>query len=193
MFWLIAGLLLFIMNHSIRLAVPDWRQRFMEQYGTNTWKALYSLFSLAGLCLIVYGYGQTRDDPVFLWTPPLAMRHIALLLTWLAFVLLAAYGVRGNHIKAWLGHPMYAGVKLWAFAHLIANGRLGDVLLFASFLMWAIAGFAISRRRDRLQGLVPPPGQTSRTLLTLVIGTVAWALFTFWLHGLLIGVAPLVI
>lgn len=193
MIQLIAGLLLFIANHSIRLVAPGWRQRFIDNYGANTWKVLYSLFSLAGLCLIVFGYGATRDNPVFLWNPPLATRHVAILFTWIAFILLAASGIKGNHFKAKIGHPMYAGVKVWAFAHLIANGRLGDVVLFGAFMLWAVAGFSLSRRRDRRDGISHPAGQLSRTALTVLAGTVAWAVFTFWLHRVLIGVPPLTI
>lgn len=191
--YLIAGLLLFITNHSIRLVAPGWRQRFIDNYGANTWKVLYSLFSLAGLALIVFGYGLSRDNPVFLWNPPLATRHAALLLNWIAFILLAAASIKGNHIKAALGHPMYAGIKIWAFAHLIANGRLGDVVLFTAFMLWAVAGFSLSRRRDRHTGVIHPAGKASRTMLTVVAGSVVWALFTFWLHRLLIGVPPLTI
>lgn len=193
MIQLIAGLLLFIANHSIRLVAPGWRQRFIDNYGANTWKVLYSLFSLAGLGLIVFGYGATRDNPVFLWNPPLATRHVAILFTWIAFILLAASGIKGNHFKAKIGHPMYAGVKVWAFAHLIANGRLGDVVLFGAFMLWAVAGFSLSRRRDRREGISHPAGQLSRTVLTVLAGTVAWAVFTFWLHRVLIGVPPLTI
>lgn len=188
---LIAGLLLFLANHSIRLVLPGWRQSFIDNYGANTWKLLYSVFSLAGLVLIIHGYGASRADPVFLWNPPLATRHLALLLVWIAFVLFAAASIKGNHFKARIGHPMYAGVKLWAFAHLLANGRLGDVLLFGTFLLWAVVGFNLSRRLDRRNGVQYPAATTSRSVLTVVAGSVAWALFAFWLHRLLIGVPPL--
>jgi uncharacterized membrane protein len=193
MLYLIAGLLLFITNHSIRLAAPRWRQHCIDQYGANTWKVLYSLFSLAGLCLIVLGYGESRDNPVFLWNPPVATRHIAILFSWMAFMLLAAASIKDNHFKARLGHPMYAGIKIWAFAHLISNGRLGDVVLFGAFMLWAVAGFSLSRRRDRHEGLSHPPGQLARSVLTVMAGTVAWALITVWLHRLVIGVPPLAI
>src|SRR5690606_40692168 len=110
---LLLGLVIFLTNHSIRLAAPGWRARFIDQYGANTWKLLYSLFSLTGLVLIVYGYGASRADPVFVWNPPLATRHVAVPLAWIAFVLLAAASIKGNHFKQKLGHPMYAGVKIW--------------------------------------------------------------------------------
>src|SRR5690606_13356798 len=177
---LLLGLAIFLTNHSVRLVAPGWREGFIAEYGEKTWKLLYSVFSIAGLVLIVYGYGLSRSDPVFVWNPPLATRHVAALLVLLAFILLAAASIKGNHFKAKLGHPMYAGVKLWAFAHLIANGRLGDILLFGAFLAWAIAGFSINRRRDRLAGVAPVAANGKQTMIAVVAGTVAWAVFTFW-------------
>jgi len=188
---LLLGLAIFLTNHSVRLVAPGWREGFIAEYGEKTWKLLYSVFSIAGLVLIVYGYGLSRSDPVFVWNPPLATRHVAALLVLLAFILLAAASIKGNHFKAKLGHPMYAGVKLWAFAHLIANGRLGDILLFGAFLAWAIAGFSINRRRDRLAGVAPVAANGKQTMIAVVAGTLAWAVFTFWLHRLLIGVPPI--
>jgi uncharacterized membrane protein len=107
-----------------------------------------------------------------------------------SFVLLAAAYVPGNHIKARLGHPMIIGVKVWAFAHLLANGRLSDVVLFSPFLAWAVADFIAARKRDRVAGTVYPPGDELRTVLTVVAGVVAWAVFVAGLHLWLIGVAP---
>lgn len=191
MIYLVLGLLLFLGNHSTRLVMPAWRSHFIETYGANTWKALYSLFSLAGLALIIFGYGQARTEQLALWNPSAWTRHAALLLTWIAFVLLAAASIKGSYFKQKLGHPMYAGVKLWAFAHLIANGRLCDVLLFGALLVWAITGFSISRRRDRREGVSYPVGNLPRTLLTVAAGSAAWAVFVFGLHRVLIGVSPL--
>ena len=188
---LILGLLIFLSNHSIKMVAPQWRARFVENYGANTWKTLYSLFSLSGLLLIIYGYGLSRTEAVFLWNPPLWTRHIALVLTWLAFILLAAAAVKNNHIKQRLGHPMYAGIKIWAFAHLLANGRLSDVLLFAAFMVWAIAGFSISRRRDRRDGISRPDANIKGTLVTVAAGSMVWAVIVFGLHQWLIGVSPL--
>jgi uncharacterized membrane protein len=188
---LIAGLLIFMINHSIRIFAPDWRERFMQSYGTNTWKAVYSLFSLIGLLLIVYGYGMTRSNPVFIWNPSLWTRHIAITLTWISFVLLAAAHVPRNHIKQKLGHPMYAGIKVWAFAHLIANGRLSEILMFGAFMVWAIIGFSAGRRRDRAAGVTWPSGTTRGTVITIIAGSAAWFIFAWWLHYLLIGVSPL--
>ena len=190
MTYLVAGVTLLVGVHSVRLAAPAWREAFIARHGAGTWKLLYSVLSLAGLVLIIHGFGVSRADPVFLWNPPLWTRHVALPLTLIAFILLGASGGPPNHIKQKLGHPMYAGVKVWAFAHLLANGRLGDVVLFGALLVWAIFGFAISRRRDRAAGLTYPAGVARNTVLAVVIGTAAWALFASWLHRILIGVPP---
>ncbi len=190
MTFLVAGIVLFVGVHSVRLVAPDWRARFIASRGANTWKGIYSVVSLAGFVLIVYGFGLSRADPIFLWNPPLWTRDIARYLMLVAFILLAAtYGPR-NHIKQLLGHPMYAAIKLWALVHLLANGRLGDVLLFGTFLIWAIAGFAISRRRDRKSGVTYPAGNLPNTVITMLIGYVAWLAFSYSLHGWLIGVQP---
>jgi uncharacterized membrane protein len=140
--------------------------------------------------LLVWGYGQARQQGVVLFDPPVFMRHLTSLLMLVSFVLLAAAKVPGNHIKARLGHPMIIGVKVWAFAHLLANGRLSDVVLFGAFLAWAVADFIAARKRDRAAGTVYPPGDELRTVLTVVAGVVAWAVFVAGLHLWLIGVAP---
>jgi uncharacterized membrane protein len=101
----------------------------------------------------------------------------------------AAY-VPLNSIKRAVGHPMVAGVKLWALAHLLANGALADVLLFGGFLVWAVLSFTAARRRDRIAGTVHPAGSAGRNAITVAIGLVAWAVFAFALHGPLIGVRP---
>jgi uncharacterized membrane protein len=186
---LLTGLIVFLGAHSTRIFAEGWRGSMVAKLGANGWKGLYSLVSIAGLALIVIGYGAARADPVWLWNPPVWTRHAASLLTLGAFILLAAAYVPSNRIKAAVGHPMVAGVKLWAFAHLLSNGTLADVLLFGSFLAWAIADFIAARRRDRLAG-VTCNGGTIPTVVTVLLGIVLWAAFAFWLHRLLIGVAP---
>ena len=187
---LILGLLLFLGAHSVRIFADAWRSRQIARLGERKWKGLYSLVSGIGFVLIIWGYGLARAHPMLLWTPPVWLRHLAILLTVLAFILLAAAYVPRNRIKARVGHPMIAGVKLWAFAHLLANGTLAAVVLFGAFLVWAIAAFASARRRDRRAGTAYPPGTSARDALTVVVGLVAWALFAFLLHQWLIGVRP---
>ncbi len=188
---LIAGLILFLIPHSTRIFASDWRSGMIGRLGEKPWKGAISLISLAGLVLIVLGYGQARLEPVVLWIPPLWLRHLALLLNLVAFVSLVAAYVPRNGIKAKFGHPMIAGVKAWATAHLLANGNLADVILFGAFLLWSIFDFRNSRRRDRALGTRYLAGTLTGNLLTVVIGVAAWAVFLLYLHVRLIGVAPM--
>ena len=146
---LVAGLIVFLGLHSVRIFAEDWRTRTIAKMGEKTWKVVYSLLSLLGFALIVWGFGIAREEPVFVWAPPVGMRHLASLLTLIAFVLLAAAYVPGNAIKARLHHPMVLSVKVWALAHLLANGNLAHIVLFGSFLVWAVLCFRAARQRDR--------------------------------------------
>jgi uncharacterized membrane protein len=187
---LLLGLALFLGVHSTRIVADGWRTATIARVGEKPWKGIYSLLSIAGFVLLVIGYGAARQSPVVLYAPPVWTRHLAALLTIPAFVLLAAAYVPGNAIKRAVGHPMMAGVKVWALAHLLANGTLADVLLFGTFLAWAVLGFIAARRRDRAAGTSYPAGPASRTAIAVVVGLVAWAVFAFALHRPLIGVAP---
>ncbi|MFM8246088.1 MAG: NnrU family protein [Burkholderiaceae bacterium] len=188
---LIIGLVLFLGAHSTRMLADSARSSLISRFGENAWKGLITVVSIAGFVLIVIGYGQARTYGLPLWTPPLLAYYLTIPLTLIAFVLVTAAYVPGNAIKAKVGHPMVAGVKTWAFAHLLANGNLADVLLFASFLIWAVASFVYSRKRDRANGTTYPAGTAARSGLTLVIGTVAWVVFMMVLHVRWIGVSPL--
>jgi uncharacterized membrane protein len=187
---LIAGLLLFLGAHSVRIVAEPWRAAQIARRGEERWKLAYSVVSIAGFALLVYGFGVARGTPVVLWVAPVWTRHLAALLLLPAFVLVAAAYVPRNRIKAAVGHPMIAGVKLWAFAHLLANGRLAGVVLFGAFLAWAIVDFIASRRRDRAAGTRYPAGTTARDAITVIVGLAAYGLFAFVLHGPLIGVRP---
>ena len=188
---LIIGLVVFLGLHSTRIFAEDWRAARIASLGERKWKLLYSIASGIGLALIVWGYGMARTTPVLLWNPPLWTRHLASVLVLVAFVMIVAAYVPRNHFKAAFGHPMYAGVKTWAFAHLIANGMLADLLLFGGFLVWSVLGFRSARRRDRKQQVTYPAGSARGTIVTLAVGAIAWAIFAFYLHGPLIGVRPI--
>ncbi len=191
MWMLILGLILFLGVHSVRIVANDWRSRQIASRGEGPWKGLYSVVSLMGFVLIVWGYGQARLAPVPLWQPlPVGVKHLASLLTLVAFVLLAAAYVPRNGIKARVHHPMVLGVKTWALAHLLANHTLADLLLFGGFLVWAVFSFRAARARDRAQGTRYPAGSLGATLVTVAVGVVAWAAFAFWAHGAWIGVRP---
>jgi uncharacterized membrane protein len=187
---LILGLVIFLGLHSTRIVAEPWRTSMRARLGDNGWKGVYSLLSLVGLVLIVYGYGVARQQPIVLWAAPVWTRHVAALLTVPAFVLLVAAYVPGNHVKAAVKHPMVLGVKLWAAAHLLANNTVADLLLFGGFLLWAVLCFRAARQRDRAGQIVYPPGRLGPTVVTVAVGLVAWAGFAFWAHGAWIGVRP---
>ena len=190
MMYLIAGLVLFLGVHSTRVFANGWRTQTLARIGEKPFKGVYALLSIAGFALLLWGYGQARQQGVMLWNPPTATRHIAALLMLLSFVLLAATYVPGNQIKAKLHHPMVLGTKVWALAHLLANGSLANAVLFGSFLLWSVVLFAASRKRDRREQVAYPAGTAAMTVVTVVAGIAAWAVFAFWLHRVLIGVSP---
>lgn len=187
---LILGIVVFFGVHSVRVFADDWRTQQIAARGERAWKGLYSLASAVGIVLLGLGFAQTRKAPIALWHPPEWTFPITSALVLVAFVLFAAAYVRGNRIKAKIGHPMSAGVKTWAFAHLLSNGNLGDVLLFGAFFIWSISAFTAARRRDRAAGTTYPVGPVSSDVKAVVAGIVAWIVFAFWLHGWLIGVLP---
>lgn len=185
---LILGLVLFLGVHSTRIVAEGWRAAMIRRLGEKGWKGLYAPLSLIGFGLVLWGFGLARQQPVQLWSPPVFTRHVAGLLTLAAFILLAAAYVPRNAIKARLHHPMVLGVMGWAVAHLLANGNRAHVVLFGGFLVWAAFSFRAARARDRAARAVYPAGTASGTALTVLVGGVAWAVFAFWAHGLLIGI-----
>ena len=188
---LILGLVIFLGAHSTRIFAESWRGAQIARLGPNGWKAAYSVVSIVGFVLLVWGYGVARQAPVPLWTPSMGLRHLGSLLTVVSFVLLAAAYVPRNAIKARLHHPMTLGVKVWALSHLLANHTLADLLLFGGFLVWAVLCFRAARARDRAAGTVYPAGTAAGTAITVAVGLGAWMVFAMWLHGPLIGVRPL--
>jgi len=159
-------------------------------------KGVYSIAALAGFYLLLVGYGQARLEPVPLWTPPHGIAHASVALMWVSMVMVAAAQIPRNAIQARLRHPMVLGVKVWALAHILANGTLHDLLLFGGFLVWAVLSFRAARQRDRAAWAAgevseAPPTSRAATLLTLVAGTAAWAAFILVVHVWLIGVAPI--
>ena len=189
---LILGLVIFLGAHCFSMARAS-RARLIERVGEGPYKGIYSLVSLVGIVLIAVGYGQYRAGGYIpVWDPPVWTRHLALLLVWIAFVCVAAAYLPGR-IKARLKHPMLAGVKIWALAHLLANGDLGSILLFGSILAWAVAARISVKRRDvaaQHGGTAAPMGWRN-DLLAVVVGTAAYLVFLLWLHPWLIGVPAL--
>ena len=182
---MIIGLVIFLGAHSVRIVADDWRHEQLRRMGEGRWKALYSLISLVGLALAIWGYGRMRLDPTWVWFPPVGLRHAVALLMIPAFILLVAAYIPHNQIKAKLGHPMVLAVKLWALSHLLANGRLGDIVFFGAFLLWAVLDFRSARRRPSGPPQAPRPAGTA---ITVVGGLIAYYLFAFHLHVWVTGV-----
>lgn len=185
---LVLGLVLFLGTHSVRIVADRWRSRQIARLGVQRWKGLYALLSLLGFGLLVWGYGLSRAEPVIVWEPPRWTFHVTALLTLPTFILLVAAYLPGTRLKAAIGHPMAAGAGLWALAHLLSNGRLGDLLLFGAFFVWATIDFRAARHRDRVTGTHYPVGPWTRDALAAGIGVLAWSLFAALLHRWLIGV-----
>jgi uncharacterized membrane protein len=186
---LILGLAVFLGVHSLAIVGPEFRARSIRRMGEGAWKGLYALLSLAGFVLICYGFGLARQTPVILYSPPVWLRQVTLLLMLPVFPLLLGAYLPGR-IKSAAKHPMLAAVKIWAFAHLLANGTLADVLLFGSFLAWAVIDRLSLKRRAPavLRSAAPGPWND---VLAVLIGLAIYAVTVGWAHLRLFGVAPL--
>jgi uncharacterized membrane protein len=185
---LVAGLVVFFGMHSIAILAPNLRARAQSGLGEGPWKAGHGLLSLLGFALIIYGFGLARQSPVVLYTPPHWLRHVTFLFMLPVFPLLFAAYLPGR-IKAAVKHPMLAAVKFWAFAHLLSNGMLADVLLFGAFLAWAVLDrISLKARTQALK--TAAPGRFN-DLLAVVLGLALYGLFIGWAHLRLFGVSPL--
>jgi uncharacterized membrane protein len=187
---LIVGLVLFLGVHSVVIVVPTLRARTVQALGEGAWKGLYALVSLVGFVLICYGFGLARQAPVILYSPPTWLRYVALILMLPVFPLLIATYLPGR-IKTAAKHPMLAAVKFWAFAHLLSNGMLADVLLFGGFLAWAVADRISLKRRSTPQLLRTAPPGPWNDAIAVVLGLAIYALLIGWAHARLFGVSPL--
>ena len=187
---LILGLILFLGIHSIRIFADPWRTIQTEKMGEQKGKGFCSLLALIGFILIIYGYGQSNPS-FMIWSPPLWTWHITAAVTLVAFILLAAAQVPKNGIKAKVKDPMVLGVKTWALAHLISNGSLVGMILFGSFLVWAILDFKSCRRRRSNSLPIPTDTSLTMTIATYAIGITAWFIFAIYLHQTLFGISPL--
>jgi uncharacterized membrane protein len=184
---MILGLVLFLGVHLLTTR-RELRARFVVSMGEGGYKGFYSLVSLAGLGLVVWGFAHYRSAGMInVWYPPAAFRHITEALMLPAVILVAASYIRGR-IYTTLKHPMLAGVKLWAAAHLLANGDLGSIILFGAFLAWAVFDrISLKRRTDA--GAPPIPiGGVGNDLIAVVVGIVAYLALGFVFHPVVIGV-----
>jgi uncharacterized membrane protein len=188
MSFLVIGLVLLLGVHSVRIAVPAWRDRRIAAMGEGPWKGLYSLVSIVGFVLLVWGYGLARPEAPILYEPPLWMKHVTALLMVFAFVSLAIYAAPAGRLKPVLKHPMLVAIKLWALAHLLANGDLASVLLFGAFLVWAVFDRVSVKRRA---APIPAAGPVLNDVIAIVGGLIVYVLFVWRLHEWLFGVMPL--
>ncbi len=185
---LIVGLVFFIGLHSVRLVAPGWREAMIERLGSGPWKGIYSLGALAGLAMIIWGYGIAREAPEFLYVLPQGTVHLAALLMLVSIILLVTSDLPVGRIKQAVKHPLLIGVKIWAFAHLLVNGDVASILLFGGLLIWAVVTLILVKRR----GEPAPVAKSSWSDATAVVGGIAvWALIMFWLHEWLIGMPPI--
>jgi uncharacterized membrane protein len=184
---MILGLVLFLGVHTLAMQ-RDLRAKIIASTGESGYKIGYALISLAGLVLIVWGFAHYRAAGMWnVWTPPTVLKHITVALMLPAVILVVASYIRGR-IYTTLKHPMLAGVKLWAAAHLLANGDLGSIILFGSFLAWAVFDrISLKRRADA--GAPPiPVGGVANDLIAVAVGFVAYLALAFAFHPVVIGV-----
>ncbi len=189
---LVVGLAVFLGIHSVSIVAPRWRLAMIDRLGAGPWKALYAIVSVVGFVMLVVGYGIARREPVVLYTPPAGLRHLTLLLMVPVFTLFIAPYFPGR-ISRVTKHPQLLSVKIWATAHLIANGTLADVVLFGAFLVWAVADRISAKRRPAIEAHQLPgaPPSAMNDVIAVVAGLVVYVVFLFWAHRLLIGVSPL--
>lgn len=189
MFILLLGLVLFLGVHSVSIANEPWRNRMVSRLGEYPWKGMYAILSLIGIVLIAWGYGVARQNPVVLYIPPAGLKHVAMVLMLFVFPLILAAYLPGK-IKKVTKHPFLLATKIWALAHLLTNGTLADVVLFGSFLAWAVADRISMKRRTQRSIPSLPVSKTNDTIV-VILGLVLYGVFALWGHKALIGVAPM--
>jgi len=187
---LIAGLLLFFGAHSVSIVAPFWRVRMALLMGPLEWKGLYALIASAGFVGIVWGYGITRHAPIVLYSPPFWLRYVTFLLMVPVFPLAIAAYLPGR-IRTWARQPLLAATKFWATAHLLCNGTLAAVLLFGSFLAWAVVDRISLKQRIKAPSYTLPASRFNDAI-AVSVGLLLYVLFVWRLHLWLIGVQPLV-
>jgi uncharacterized membrane protein len=184
---MILGLILFLGVHTLTTQ-RDLRARFIASMGEGGYKIFYALVSLAGLALISWGFAEYRATGwIDIWNPPKAFKHITAALMLPAVILVVASYLRGR-IYTTLKHPMLTGVKLWAAAHLLANGDLGSIILFGSFLAWAVFDRISLKRRSDAGAPPIPVGGPGNDLIAVGVGVVAYLALAFAFHPVVIGV-----
>lgn len=186
---LILGLVVFLGVHSISMLALDWRNRVAERLGTRAWQGIYSVAALIGFYLIVSGYGAARASAAIVYAMPQELRYVAALLM-LPFFPLALASVFSGRIRARTQHPLLLSAMLWAVAHLLTNGSAADLLVFGTFLVWAIAVRRSLAQRPARRMIALPTSATN-DVIAVVGGLALYAAFILWLHARWIGVPAL--
>ena len=181
---LILGLAVMLGAH-VFVTFRDERARLIARLGQNGYRALFSIVSIAGLALIIWGFGQYHAHAPQIWSPPAFMRHVTVGLMLFAVIFFTAAFIP-SHIKAKLKHPMLAGVKTWALAHLLSNGDLGSILLFGAFLAWGVYARIAAKRRGDLGAVTAPTGYTN-DIIVVLIGIVIYLALGYAFHPMVIG------
>jgi uncharacterized membrane protein len=183
---LFIGIVVFLGVHTLT-TFRETRTSLIERFGLGPFKGLYTVVAIAGFALIVWGFSRYRAEGLItLWSPPAWTRHLTISLMWFAFVALACMNPAPGKIRGWLRHPMLVAIKIWALAHLLANGDAGGMLLFGSFLAWAVFDrIAVKKRSD--MGAMRIESFARADATALGVGTLAYVAMIF-LHPILIGV-----
>jgi uncharacterized membrane protein len=183
---MILGLAAFLGGHAF-VTFRAERAAAIKRIGEGPYKGIFALVSLAGIVLISYGFAQYRDTGLIeVWHPPTWTRHLTVALMWPAVICVVAAYIRGD-IQRVLKHPLLVGVKLWALAHLIANGDLGGIILFGSILAWAVFDRITLKRRSDPGAPAIPSGGRGNDVIAVVVGTLVYLALGFWFHPYLIG------
>lgn len=192
MLFLVVCLALFLLTHLLKVFAPQFRARMIAKLGEGPFKGLYSVVSLITLGLVIYAFGEARQETGMLWNPPVWTSHLAVTLMLPAMICLIASLIPAGHIATKTKHPLILSVKIWALAHLLANGETSSILLFASFLAWGVVMRISLKRRERAGENVVRPFVSSRyDLVAIIGGVVLWGAFILKLHEWLIGVQPI--
>lgn len=184
---LVLGLFLFLGIHSVRMVAPQWRDKMLAERGEKFWKAIYSIVSIVGFVLIFWGYGLARSETYFIYQLPNWSKHITILLMFIAFTLLP-FNMRSGRLAPMIKHPFLLAVILWSVGHLISNGDIASIVLFGSFLIWALTNRLSVGKRG---GGPMPTAPLIQDVAAVLIGWVLWALFLFKFHAWLFGVSPI--
>lgn len=186
---LVIGLILFLGIHCVRIFAPAFRESQIATRGEGAWKGIYTIVSIAGLAMMIWGFGEARLTLPLIYEPPVWMKHINATLMLASFIVLMSGYFPSGKIRAAVKHPMVTATKIWAFGHLLANGDLASVLLFGSFLVWGVLTRISYKRRGDLGTTVSGP--VANDILPVVAGVILYGLFVWKLHVWLIGVSAL--